>query len=172
MALSPGLIAKGGPKVCKLLKSFYDLKQASRQWFFKLSNALIAYGFGQENSYFSLFIKASNYIFYYLASLCGWCDIGQWYYSRNSKVKSLFTWQVHIKDLGQLKYFIGLGVARSKTCISLYQRKYALDILEDTSFTRSKPLAFPMEYSLKLSVTDTNLYEDPSGYRRLIGRLL
>lgn len=63
MALSPGLIAKGGPKVCKLLKSFYVLKQASRQWFFKLSNALIAYGFGQENSYCSLFIKASNFFF-------------------------------------------------------------------------------------------------------------
>ena len=88
------------------------------------------------------------------------------------RLKTFLDEKFTIKGLGQLKYFLGLEVARSKTGISLCQRKYTLDILEDTGLTRSKPVAFPMEYTLKFLANDTNLYEDPPGYRRLIGRLL
>ncbi|RVW89221.1 putative mitochondrial protein [Vitis vinifera] len=87
------------------------------------------------------------------------------------RLKTLLDAKFTIKDLGPLKYFLSLEVARSKTSISLCQRKYILDILEDTSLTRSKHVAFPMESTLKLSSNDTNFYEDPSGYRRLIDRL-
>ena len=88
------------------------------------------------------------------------------------RLKTFLDAKFTIKDLGPLKYFLGLEVARSKTGISLCQRKYILDILEDTGLTGSKPAAFPMESTLKLSTNDTNFYEDPSGYRRLIGILL
>ena len=46
--------------------------------------------------------------------------------------------QFGLKDLGSLRYFLGLEVARIDASISLTQRKYALEILQDTSFIGCK----------------------------------
>lgn len=44
------------------------------------------------------------------------------------------------KDLGEMKYYLGLDVTRTKDGIFLSQRKIALDLLKSAEMTDVKPL--------------------------------
>lgn len=92
--------------------------------------------------------------------------------SEIQNVKSLLDSKFSIKDIGALKYFLGFEIARSERGISLYQRKYALDLLKDTGLLAAKPSPTPMDPQVKLHKNSGSALSDPSVYRRLIGRLL
>jgi myo-inositol catabolism protein IolC len=89
-----------------------------------------------------------------------------------SLVKVLLRKPFRIKDLGRLKFFLGIEVARSKQGLFLTQRQDALNIIFDSGFTASKPIDFPMEQKLKLTHSEGSALSDPSPYRRLVGRLI
>lgn len=57
--------------------------------------------------------------------------------------------------------------------MTLCQRKYALNILTKSGFSRCKPTTFPIESYLNLSDHDHSpLLIDPASYKRLVGQLL
>ena len=56
--------------------------------------------------------------------------------------------QFHTKDLGMLKYFLGVKVMRNKQEILLSQRKYVLDLLSETGKLGAKPCSTPMTPNL------------------------
>jgi len=146
MCLPPGFHSKGEKNlVCKLNKSLYGLKQASRQWFENFSNTILQMGFVQSKPDYSLFTHTQGSSFTMLLVyvddilLIGnnpACVAG---------LKKLLDDRFGLKDLGPLRYFLGLELARTDEGISLNQRKYALEILKDTGFIGSKPVKFPME---------------------------
>ena len=68
-----------------------------------------------------------------------------------SLLKSFVHGQFNIKDLGMLKYFLGVEVMRNKHGIFLSQRKYVLDLLSETGKLGAKPCSSPMAQSLHLT---------------------
>ena len=158
--------------VCKLNKSLYELKQAFRQWFAKFSSTLIQVGFTQSKANYSLFTRQQGHTFMVLLVyvddvLIACNDKGE-----IDKFKVLLDQKFKSKDLGDLRYFIGLEVVRSDKGIALCQRKYTLEVQNDAGLLGCKPAKTSLEQNLRLSKFKGEELKDPSSYRRLIGRLL
>ncbi|XP_021734740.1 uncharacterized protein LOC110701391 [Chenopodium quinoa] len=103
------------------------------------------------------------------------------------KLMSLYMWMIsvalrafkaylidcfHMKDLGTLKYFLGIEVARSSSGLFLCQIKYTLEIITKAGLLGSKPAGFPMEQNHRLGLASGPLLDDPEPYLRLVGRLI
>lgn len=172
MRLPPGFTHSDPRKVCRLRKAIYGLKQASRCWFAKLSNALLEFGFVQAYEDYSLFIytkdsKEVRVLVYVDDLVLASNDL-----SLLTKFKTYLGDCFRMKDLGKLKYFLGIEVARSDEGIFLSQRKYALDIIKDCGLLGAKPVFIPVEQNHQLASDKGPLFSDPQKYRRLVGRLV
>ena len=74
-----------------------------------------------------------------------------------------------MKDLGVLKYFLGIELACNYTGIFLSQRKYVLDIISEVGLLGGKLAGFPMDPHHHLPLADGSLLPNPERYRRLVG---
>lgn len=86
-----------------------------------------------------------------------------------------------MKDLGSLRYFLGIEVLKSKEGLLLNQRKYALQLISETGLSGAKTVNTPLEFNHKLTSvefdqhiggSDDSEVEDVTAYQRLIGKLL
>ncbi|KAF5481277.1 hypothetical protein F2P56_001944 [Juglans regia] len=138
----------------------------------KFSSSLINFGLTQSRADYSLFTKGIGNSFIALFVYVDDIDVASNDLQEVSAIKSFLDTRFKVKDLGSLKYFLGLEVARNSTRIQVCQRKYALDILHDSGLLACKPSLIPMDPNLKLSKDEGKLRHDPAEYRRLVGKLL
>ncbi|KAG7587833.1 Retrotransposon Copia-like N-terminal [Arabidopsis suecica] len=177
MDLPPGYTPPPGQDlppnaVWKLHKSLYGLKQASRQWNKKFSEVLLRDGFIQSESEHTLFVKHVNNTFIALLVYVDDIMIASNSDEAVSALKNTLAVAFKLKDLGPVKYFLGLEIARNKNGISVSQRKYTLDLLESIGLLGSKPVATPMDCTIQLHAESGDLLPDATTYRALIGKLL
>jgi hypothetical protein len=87
------------------------------------------------------------------------------------KLKESLRKEFEVKDLGRLKYFLGIEIARSSKGISLSQRKYTLDLLNDMGVTGCRTAPNPIDQNHKVTA-QSGEFVDKESYQKLVGRLL
>ncbi|KAJ9547414.1 hypothetical protein OSB04_019957 [Centaurea solstitialis] len=142
-------------RVCKLLKSIYGLKQASRSWNLHFDERIKEFGFAKSEFEPCVYTKFSGSIVTFLVL---YVDdillIGNDVPSLQS-VKSWLSKCFQIKDLGEAAYILGIKIYRnrSKRLIELSQSTYIDKILKKFRMNESKKGFIPMQHGIVLSKT-------------------
>ncbi|GJU09331.1 ribonuclease H-like domain-containing protein [Tanacetum coccineum] len=174
--LPEGYFDKADNRVCKLVKNLYGLKQASRKWNEKLTCVLIENDFIQSKNDFSLFTKNKNGVFIDLLVYVDDIVITGNNVDEIIIVKEFLSSKFLIKDLGKLKYFLGIEVLESNSNLYLTQRKYSLEVLAEFGMLGCRPCGTPIE-TKESTAKPKNVFVDSSltginNYQKLVGKLI
>uniref|UniRef100_A0A803KYB0 Reverse transcriptase Ty1/copia-type domain-containing protein n=1 Tax=Chenopodium quinoa TaxID=63459 RepID=A0A803KYB0_CHEQI len=80
--------------------------------------------------------------------------------------------EFEMKDLGNLKYFLGIEVLRSKQGIFIHQRKYILDLLAETGMLGCKPAETPIVANHGLQILEGAKLTNKEQYQKIVGKLI
>lgn len=166
------LSEKNEKLVCKLNKSIYGLKQAAKNWYEELANFLIGEGFTRSKNDYCLFSKIGKEKVYLLT----WVDdivIAGSSETEIEKLKKALETKFKMDDRGDLEWFLGMKVSRTKDAISLDQETYTNSVLAKFNMEDCKPVKTPAEVNVKFEKSkEGDELVDETLYRSLIGSLL
>ena len=140
-------------KVCKLQRSIYGLKQASRSWNIRFDDAVKTYGFEQnidEPCVYKRIIKDKVvFIILYVDDIL---LIGN-NKGTLTEVKEWLANQFQMKDLGEASYVLGIQIIRdrSKKSLALSQATYIDKIIKRFAMQNSKKGILPFRHGISLS---------------------
>ena len=172
MTPPPGLLPPSDTRVCKLSKSIYGLKQANRNWYQKLSAVLLNFNYTQSEVDHTLFFQSTETSYSCLLVYVDDLIITGNDPTAIDALKLHLHRHFNIKDLGKLKYFLGIEVSQSAEGIFISQRKYALDILHEFDQLGAAPSRIPMSHNSQPCQGRDPPLNNPEKFRRLIGKLL
>ncbi|GJT57055.1 ribonuclease H-like domain-containing protein [Tanacetum coccineum] len=141
-------------KVCKLNKALYGLKQAPRQWNAKLTIVLAEYGYVQSKFDYSLYIKHTDDVFVALLVYVDDFIITGNSLDEIEKFKLFLKSKFLIKDLGVMKYFLGIEVLDNSNGICMTQRKYCLELIHEFGLLAAKPVTTLLPENCVLAVDE------------------
>ncbi|GJU02524.1 retrovirus-related pol polyprotein from transposon TNT 1-94 [Tanacetum coccineum] len=144
-------------QVYRLKKALYELKQAPRAWYDKLSNFLVSKGFSKGSIDPTMFIAKHRKDILLLQIYVDDIIFG----STNPKLSKKFEKLMHIKFemfmMGELKFFLGIQIYQSPRGIFINQAKYAQEILKKHGMTSFDSVGTP----IATKPLDADLSETP-----------
>ena len=151
-----GFVANdSGKLVCRLKKSIYGLKQASRQWYLKFHSVVASYGFVKNKVDQCIYCKVSGRKFIFLILyvddiLLASSDLGLLH-----ETKRMLSNNFDMKDLGEASFVLGIEINRNRSyrLLGLSQRTYVDRILERFNMQQCKPGIAPVCKGDKLSLS-------------------
>ncbi|GJY61923.1 retrotransposon protein, putative, ty1-copia subclass [Tanacetum coccineum] len=140
-------------RVCKLRRSIYGLKQASRQWNKHFDDEIKKFGFTQNCDEPCVYLKASGSYITFLILYVDDILIMKNNIPMLQDVKSYLGRCFAMKDIGEAAYILGIKIYRdrSRRLIGICQSAYIEKILKRFYMETSKRGTIPMQEKLKLS---------------------
>jgi hypothetical protein len=131
--------------VCRLRKALYGLKQAPRAWHYKIAEYLVTIGFRMSDADRSFYVRKSDEGIVVITIYVDDLIVGGANEKEIEHVKSFLEQKFDMKDLGELKLFLGIEVIRTLEGIWLLQQQYALDMLSKYGMVGCAPISIPLD---------------------------
>jgi hypothetical protein len=139
---------------CKLKKSIYELKQASRQWYLKFNNTITSFGFKENIVDWCIYLKVSGSKFIFLILyvddiLLANSDLGILH-----ETKKFLSKNFEMKDMDEATYVIGIEIFRdrSRRILGLSQKAYIERVLERFKMKNCSASVAPIQKGDKFSL--------------------
>ena len=149
--------------VYKLNKALYGLKQSPRLQYNYLANKLKLLGFIPIILEQGVFIN-KDYNIFIIVYVDDILAIGLNLNMINLVKSNLAKLDLDLEDLGDVSYFLGMEITRTKDSISLSQTKYLKNILEKYNKTNLNPVSSPNKPSIKLEKSILVASKDKTNY--------
>lgn len=161
--------------VCKLNKALYGLRQAPRQWFAKLKEALESMSFTQSRSDLSIFFKRNGSSCFFIVVFVDDLTLAASDKQMLEDFKAEMGRRFEMKDLGELKTYLGIDISRDQRSgfFSLHQGKYITSLLNKFDMVDCHDVSMPLDPGHDL--TDPQLASPPAPgkpYAQLVGSLM
>lgn len=131
--------------VCRLNKTIYGLKQTPRAWYSALNMSIMALGFHNSQANSSLFIYNANSVLCYLLVYADDLVISSNDKSFVTHIIAKLGASFSIKDMGPLRFFLGMEVISTKSSIFLSQHKYIREHLSKNNMVGAKDVTTPFQ---------------------------
>jgi hypothetical protein len=160
-----------GGKVCKHKRCLYGLKQSPREWYSRLTNYLLPYGFALSAYDPCVLIHSSGNLF--LAIYVD--DILIFGPSDDDLTENLIAalkTEFDVKDLGEIHWLLGIKIDLTDDGIKLSQQTYIDKILERFGMQDCHSVSTPLDPNHKLRSGTSEQTDDITLYQQIIGSLM
>ena len=138
--------------VCKLKKSIYGLKQASRKWYLKFDEVITSLGFVENKVDHCVYLKNNETKLIFLVLYVDDILLASNDLDLLSKTKGLLSKTFDMKDLGKASFVLGIELHRDRShnLLGLSQRAYVDHVLKRFNMENCKVGEVPVVKGNKL----------------------
>jgi hypothetical protein len=174
MQQPPGSAGQGDERVCRLRRTLYGLKQASRTWHLALRHFLCSLGFESSDADPCLFKQRSGsdivFVLLYVDDMLIAAPTCEAVESVKNKLLSKF----EARDMGEAGLFLGMSIVRDrmKILLWLHQGRYARDVVSRFEMADARAMNAPMARETQLRRGDLGGEPTDQPYAEVVGSLM
>ncbi|KAL0533145.1 hypothetical protein IC582_030360 [Cucumis melo] len=166
--------------VCKLKRSIYGLKQASKQWYLKFNDTITSFGFKENIVDRCIYLKISGSKFIILVLYVDDILLATNDFGLLCQTKEFLSKNFEMKDMSEASYVIGIEIFRDRThgLLGLSQKAYINKVLEKLKMNKCSSSVVPIQKGDKFSLMQCPKNElernqmETISYASIVGSLL